>query len=119
MPRKATFKVESPSAAAASDSMQCRLLSVTADGDHFLAEVLLTDPGHDYQVIRARLPGPIQADNRIGRLLAAAGLHIAPGDRVDIEQAVGKDINVRLMRINGNVEPIDFAPPQSNEHSEE
>jgi hypothetical protein len=110
MPRKATHKVAPRSASNTADSVFGRLLSVTADGDHFTAELLLTDPRHDYQMIRARLPGPIQPDNRIGRLLAAAGIEVVAGQRVDIDQAVSKDIRVRLMRTNGNVEPIDFAP---------
>ena len=109
-PRKATHKVVPNSAANTAATVLARLLSVTADGERFTAEMLLTDPAHDYQIHRATLPGPIQPDNRIGRLLQAAGLPITPGERVDIDQAIGKDIRVRLMQINGQVEPIDFCP---------
>lgn len=110
MPRKATHKVGPKSTDSAIGNVACRILNVTSQGSDFVAELLFTDPKRDYQIIRVTLPGPIQPDNRIGRLLQAAGLEITPGERVDIDQGVGKDIRVRLMHINGQVEPIDFSP---------
>lgn len=66
--------------------MPCRIITIAEHGDHFLVELILTDPAQDYRTIRATLPAPIRPDNRIGRLLSAAGTSVVAGEHIDSSQ---------------------------------
>ncbi len=108
MPRSRRPRAEADTEPALGEKVPGRILVIAEHNDHFHVELLLTDPREDYRIISVMLPAPIRPSNRIGQLLSAANISVTPGERIDIDQAVGQDICVCLMQTESGIEPIAF-----------
>lgn len=110
MPRKTRNRVEDDISPQMDVWLTASVSTITRSDNMFVVDLLLANPEYDYGTIRAELPAPVRPSNRIGQLLTAAGMNVAPGERIEIDQAVGKEVRIRLMQTDRGVEPIAFAP---------